>query len=65
MQYIIFAVLNNIAQLKFEFQKKKLIFLKIHNKDSLSILFSPIIDGKICIKVRSYVTFKNICQSES
>ena len=39
-----FAVLNNIAQLKFEFQKK-LNFLKIHTKDSFSILFSPIIDG--------------------
>ena len=39
-----FAVLNNIAQLKFEF-KKKLNFLKIRIKDSFSILFSPIING--------------------
>ena len=39
-----FAVLNNIAQLKFEFKKKKKI-LKISIKDSFSILFSPIING--------------------
>ena len=39
-----FAVLNNIAQLKFEL-KKKINFLKTHIKDSFSILFSPIIDG--------------------
>ena len=42
--------------------KKKINFLKIHIKDSFSILFSPIIDGKMYIKVKSYVTFKNICQ---
>ena len=41
---------------------KKKKFLKIHIKDSFSILFSPIIDGKMYIKVKSYVTFKNICQ---
>ena len=40
-----FAVLNNIAQLKFEFKKKKLNFLKIRIKDSFSILFSPIVNG--------------------
>ena len=42
--------------------KKKINFLKIHIKDNFSILFSPIIDGKMYIKVKSYVTFKNICQ---
>ena len=57
----IFAVLNNIAQLKFELQKKKKN-LKIHVKASFSIVFSPLIDVFICIKVKSYVTFKNICQ---
>ena len=41
-----FAVLNNIAQLKFEFKKKKKKkILKIRIKDSFSILFSPIING--------------------
>ena len=45
-------------------QKKKINmdFLKIRIKDSFSILFSPIIDGKMYIKVKSYVTFKNFCQ---
>ena len=43
-------------------KKKKKKILKIHIKDSFSILFSPIIDGKMYIKVKSYVTFKNICQ---
>ena len=37
-----FAVLNNIAQSKFDFFK--LNFLKIHIKFSVSIVFSPMID---------------------
>ena len=42
--------------------KKKKNFLKIHIKDIFNILFSPIIDSKMYSKVKSYVTFKNICQ---
>ena len=40
----------------------KLNFLKIHIKASFSIVFSPMIDVLMCIKVKPYVTFKNICQ---
>ena len=41
---------------------KQYCTVEIHIKDSFSILFSPIIDGKMYIKVKSYVNFKNICQ---
>ena len=40
------------------FKKKK--FLLVHIKLSFSIEFSPRIDVNMCIKVKSYVTFKNI-----
>ena len=42
--------------------KKKSNCRKIHIKDSFSILFSAIIDVEMYTKVKSYVTFKNICQ---
>ena len=40
----ILQFLNNSAQLKFEFFKKKLNVLKIHIKASFSIVFSSMID---------------------
>ena len=58
----IFAILNSIAKLKFDFFFYELNFLKIHIKASFSIVFSPMIDVFMCIKVKSPVTFKNIYQ---
>ena len=60
-----FATVNNIAQLKFDFFFFKLNFLKIHIKINFGVVFSPMIDVQMYIKVKSYVTFKNICQIES
>ena len=45
--------------MKFEVLKK-INFLLVHIKLSFSINFSSRIDVSMCIKVKSYVTFKNI-----
>ena len=39
-------------------KKKKKTILKIHIKASFSIVFSPMLDVLMCIKVKSCVTFK-------
>ena len=40
----------------------KLNFLLVYIKLSFSVDFSPRIDVNMCIKVKSYVIFKNICK---